>query len=115
MRHLTTCARCGGTAAWTGSGYEHVAGEPVHAVVVDDGHISGPDRDDLPPCSGCRHPEHDEGECEEEVSTGLYGSDGVRVYTYCACIGPVPAVLGPVSPDPWLDPDAAAAAVPPPF
>jgi hypothetical protein len=156
---LSTCAVDGATIRYVipedGGGYwEHA--DPAldgHRPDPDDGYVSGPDRDDLPLCTGCRHPEHEEDGCEERVSTGRYGSDGVLVYDWCSCTGParcglcgrVPAegeahrqlyavgetgedaeevCVGPdrrqldyaaVTPDPWLDPDAAAAAVPPPF
>lgn len=95
MRHLTTCGRCGGTAEWrTGSGWVHVADTPRtagHPVDPDDSHAAGPDREDREPCNACGHPEHDDADlCEEEVSTGLYGSDGVPVYEWCSCTGSVP-------------------------
>jgi hypothetical protein len=119
---LSTCAVDGATIRYVvpedGAAYwEHVDSRlDGHRPDPDDGYVSGPDRDDLPPCTGCHHPEHEEGGCEERVSTGRYGSDGVLVYDWCSCTGPVPPAPREESyADPWLDPDAAARAVPPPF
>lgn len=125
MRHLTTCGRCGGTAEWTGSGWAHYAETPRtsgHAVDPDDGYqATAADEQDPEPCPACHHV-HDslaeEDECGAEVGSGLYGSDGVEVTRYCICTGTAASVgsaPGLVSPDPWMDPDAAAAAIPPPF
>lgn len=117
---LSTCGTCGRTIRQRpGGGWEHASGysTTAHRAEPDDSAVSGPGRDDLPTCNACHHPEHAEGECEEEVSTGRYGTDGVLVTTYCACTGPVPTgpELSAVAPDPWMDPDAAAAHQPPPF
>lgn len=126
MRTLSTCGRCGGTIErrpGSVAGWGHVSetsrNADGHLPVPDDSAVSGPDRDDREPCNACGHPGHDDADgCEEEVSTGLYGSDGVLVYRWCPCTGSVPGLSvppRPVAPDPWTDPDAAARAVPPPF
>jgi hypothetical protein len=81
---------------------------------------------DLSTCTGCGHPEHDDdstdGFCEERAGTGLFGSDGIEVARWCACPGPAEEEPTPPAdvprltiPDPWMDPDAAAAYQPPPF
>jgi hypothetical protein len=142
MTRLSTCGTCrgiieqrpGSVAGW-GHVTENARNADGHLPTPDDSAVSGPDRSDLPECTGCHHPEHEEGECEEEVSTGLHGSDGLLVYTFCACTGP--AAEEPVhlafrstirgeeglvctcgsahTPDPWTDSDAAARNDPPPF
>lgn len=117
MTRLSHCGICGETIDYEeGDGWAHRTLDRTHLPEPDDSHVSGPDRSDLPVCTGCNHPEHDEGECEEEVSTGRYGSDGVLVLQWCPCLGPIPAAEPhSVTPDPWLNPDAAAALTPPPF
>lgn len=120
--------------------WEHVnPALDTHVPDPDDGWVSGPDRE---PCPACGHDHEDEDFCGELVGSGRYGTDGVEVERRCSCTGPVCAetltlpVNGqvlrcsasgahgdgehifdatPSSPDPWIDPDAAAAAVPPPF
>jgi hypothetical protein len=128
---LSTCGTCGGTIQyWMGlrSGWRHVT-EPArpHQPSPDDGAVSGPGRDDLPPATAtdCR----------------LIGAGDGSVMVYCQpcklCLCPNVATLNaalgfweehcedshstprepehvPV-PDPWTDPDAAAAHQPPPF
>lgn len=150
MRHLTTCGRCGGTAEWvSGIGWSHVA--PTrrtlgHPVDPDDGHVSGPDREDYCTClsysAGGDGPERDcpvHGECpacqhtahgEEDCEAWWIAPGTADVEVACRCAGastaeevaetraPAPFVVTPAEEtyaDPWLDPDAAARAVPPPF
>jgi hypothetical protein len=129
MRHLSTCGRCGGTIEWyespdphiRGTQWRHVSATPgghTHNPDPDDGYVAGPEPEEREPCPACGHVHDsldDEDECGELVGTGLYGSDGVEVTRVCICTGPAETVATVAVPDPWTDPDAAAAAVPPPF
>jgi hypothetical protein len=130
-RTFSTCGTCGGTLYRDQAaphGWVHTSQpEPSHRPSPDDGAVSGPGRDDLPrvTASDCR----------------LVGAGDGSVMVYCqpcrSCLCPrattLNAALGfweehcedshPAEPvraeegyaDPWLDPDAAARAVPPPF
>jgi hypothetical protein len=125
MRHLSTCARCGGTIERRpGSvyGWGHVTESPRnadgHRPDPDDGYQATAEDEEREPCPACGHVHDsldDEDECGELVGSGLYGSDGVEVTRVCICTGPAETVATVAVPDPWTDPDAAAAAVPPPF
>lgn len=113
MRTLSTCGRCGGTIErrpGSVAGWGHVTETARNA----DGHL--PDPDDGYAATGAdeheeesaRLPHHQPG-CPELWAV-TPGRDG------CTCPRPRPDEQEEESyADPWLDPDAAARAVPPPF
>jgi hypothetical protein len=67
-------------------------------------------------CPTCGHPDHEDAEEGCEVRLAVYlGADGWdEEGRPCGCRF-ARTLTGAVTPDPWMDPDAAARLGPPPF